>query len=628
VTPAPEPWLEPECLLVDGPPAWAELTAALAETGPDGRPKPLAVVVETDGAAPQPRATALGLCLTPGRAFGLTIDKGQAAASGLLFDPGLRPRAWDEMVARLGPELTGERPKLGHNAKNDWRLLAGLDLRLPPPAADPMLASYLLNADDGHGLEALGFRRLGRPFSGDLEVPPPGKKTARGGDRAGAARRAARKADLCLRLARDLRAELGREPELERLYDELELPLEELLARMEEAGVLIDREVLAEVSADLGRSMASRERRIFELAGRTFNLASPKQLSEVLFQNLGLPSGKKTAKKTGLSTDGEVLGDLAAVHPIAAEILAWREAAKLKSTYADRLPLTVNPSTGRIHTSFNQALTVTGRLSSSNPNLQNIPARTEEGRRIRAAFRAAPGRRLISADYSQVELRVMAHFSQDAALLRAFERDEDVHAQTAAEIFGLPLDRVTPDQRREAKTINFGVIYGQGPFGLAKQLGIPQADAKKFIDQYFKRFPGVLRYMDRTRRQAAQTGGVSTWFGRRRPLPALAGGGSAKREAERMAVNAPIQGTAADLMKIAMLLVDRRLARTGARAKIVLQVHDELVLEAPEAEVEAVAALAAEEMAAAGLGGFIAGSRPLSVKLKVDVAVGSAWRHA
>jgi DNA polymerase-1 len=431
-----------------------------------------------------------------------------------------------------------------------------------------------------------------------------------------------------LDLDRVLTEKLSAEPALDKLYHQLELPLASLLAKMEETGVKVDPKALQELSKELGQTMEEQAEIIYTKAGKRFNLASPKQLSDILFVDLKLPTGKKTTKKTGFSTDSEVLTELALLYPIASDILLHREVSKLKNTYADKLPLAINPETGRIHTTYNQALTATGRLSSSDPNLQNIPAKSEIGLRIRAAFKAEPGCRLVSADYSQIELRVMAHFSEDQALIKAFERDDDIHAQTAAEIFGLEPGQVPPDLRRQAKTINFGIIYGQGAFGLSKQLNITQGMAKDFIDRYFQRFPGVRTYMEKTCIEAAQKGYVTTLFGRRRYLPALSSLGPAKREAERMAINTPIQGTAADIIKMAMLRVDQALRQMALKSKIIIQVHDELVLEVPEDELATVKSLLTSEMSKAGADPVISGAKPLTVPLKVDVADGQAWVHA
>jgi DNA polymerase-1 len=408
----------------------------------------------------------------------------------------------------------------------------------------------------------------------------------------------------------------------------LELPLAEVLTRVEQAGVLVDPRALKELSDQLTKSLESKERMIFKEAGREFNLSSTKQLSEFLFVDRKLPTGKKTAKKTNFSTDNEVLTELALLDPLVSVILEYREVIKLKNTYADKLPLAINPLTKRVHTTFNQALTSTGRLSSSEPNLQNIPAKSEEGRRVRAAFIARPGWKLLSADYSQIELRIMTHFSGDKQLHEAFENNVDIHSRTAAEIFGLDPGQVPSEYRRQAKTINFGIIYGQGPLGLSKQLNISFHEAKNFIDRYFERFPGVLKYMERARVEAVKTGFVTTWYGRKRYLPGLMSMGPPRREAERMAINTPIQGTAADIIKMATLRVDQALKAEKLRAIIILQVHDELVLEVPDDELETVRALVAHEMSVVGQKPIIAGARPLTVNLKVDTADGPAWVHA
>jgi DNA polymerase-1 len=601
--------------LVDGEPAWEELMAAV------GRARSLAVDLETDKLKPS-EAAIVGVALA-------TDAEGEAFYVPVAHEtPGAPNQPWSLVADRIGPFLAAPEPKkIAQHAKFDWQILARRGLVLPVPADDPMLASYLLDPDARHGLDAMSLRELGHEAISFKSVVPDPKKTFASVDPDAARRYAAEDADLAMRLASVLRRRLSADRELMRLYEEVELPLEELLGRMEGLGVLVDPEALRALSGELEGLMAERAAKIYSLIGRPLNLASPRQLSEALFVEMGLPSGKKTAKKTGLSTDNEVLTELAPLYPVAAEIIAWRELAKLKSTYADKLPEAINPLTGRVHTSYNQALTATGRLSSSDPNLQNIPARTEEGRRVRAAFKAPPGWRLISADYSQIELRVMAHFSGDPELLRAFAEDEDVHAQTAARIFGLPLGQVPPEKRREAKTINFGIIYGQGPYGLAKQLGIPQTAAKAIIDSYFQRFPGVKAYMAGTMARAEAEGLVRTWFGRVRRLPLIKAGGQSKREAQRMAVNTPVQGTAADIIKMAMIMVDGALRERGLRARIIMQVHDELVLEAPVEEVEAVRALVKERMELAGREP-LAGGRPLAAPLKADVADGEAWVHA
>jgi DNA polymerase-1 len=602
-------------VLVDSIEAWDKLSAALTKAS--------LLAVNLEAILVQNQAHILGLSLATGKneAFYIPIAHQTLTAKN---------QSWDMVKEKIGSFLTSSSPlKIGQNAKNDWQILSRNGLKLPPPADDPMLASYLLNPDDRHELAALSFKYLGHKYLSFKEAAPePRKADFSKIEPAKACYHASEKADLTLRLASQLRSNLREEPSLEKLYDEVELPLEELLARIEETGVLVDPLDLSKLSSELGNLMYEREQKIFAEAGRKFNISSPKQLSDVLFVEMGLPSGKKTAKKTGFSTDSEVLTELSALYPIASEIVSWRELAKLKNTYADKLPLAINPATGRIHTSYNQALTATGRLSSSDPNLQNIPARTEEGLRIRAAFKSKPGCRLVSADYSQIELRIMAHFSHDEALIQAFSHDEDVHSQTAAQIFGLSKEEISAEKRREAKTINFGIIYGQGAYGLSKQLGIPRSAAADFIDLYFQRFPAVKNFIEQMHKTAAETGQVSTWFGRRRFLPAINSGGMAKREAERMAVNTPIQGTAADIIKMAMLLVDRRLQREKLKSVIIMQVHDELVLEVPLEELDKVKNILVEEMVDAGSNPPLSGAKPLTVPLKVDVADGEAWVHA
>lgn len=602
-------------LLVDNAAAWRTLDQALAEA------EFLSVDLETDNPSPSRcRLVGMSLSARPGQAFYIPVGH---QTLGAVNQP------WEMVAEKVGPYLTADKPlKIGQNAKFDWLILDRYGLRLPAPSDDPMLASYLLDPEARHGLDNLSVRYLGHQPIAFKDMVPDSKKNFGDLNPEDALNYAAEDADVALRLARVLRNQLTEDQPLLNLYEQVELPLEGLLARMERTGVLVDAGRLADLSRELGGQLKEIEANIFNLAGHPFNIGSPKQLSEVLFQELGLNPLKKTAKKTGFSTDDEVLAELALIHPLPREIREWRTLDKLKSTYTDKLPKTVNPETGRIHTSYNQTLTSTGRLSSSDPNLQNIPAKGEPGRRIRSAFVAPTGYRIISADYSQIELRVLAHFSQDRSLLRAFENDEDIHTQTAAEIFGLSPAEVTPALRREAKTINFGVVYGQGPFALGKQLGIPQAQARDFIDRYFTRFPGVRRYMEETREEAKVTGKVSTWFGRQRLLRGLTGGYQARQEAERMAINTPIQGTAADLIKMAMLAVDRKLSETASGARLIMQVHDELVLETPEAEVTAVSALVAEEMTKVALAPPLTGARPLTATLKVDVGTGPNWAEA
>jgi DNA polymerase-1 len=397
------------------------------------------------------------------------------------------------------------------------------------------------------------------------------------------------------------------------------MPCAVILQRMERHGVLVDVAVLQQQSRELGERIMALEQQAYEIAGQPFNLGSPKQIGEILFNRLGLPVKKKTA--TGApSTDEEVLQELAADYPLPAKLLEHRSLSKLKSTYTDKLPQMVNAKTGRVHTSYQQAVAVTGRLSSNEPNLQNIPIRTAEGRRIREAFIAPTGHVLMSADYSQIELRIMAHISEDPGLLRAFAEGRDVHKATASEVFGVPVDEVSSEQRRYAKVINFGLIYGMGAFGLASNLGIEQKAARDYIDRYFARFAGVKRYMDETKAQAAERGYVETVFGRRLYLPEIRGGNGPRRSAaERQAINAPMQGTAADLIKLAMIAVQKALDDENRATRMVMQVHDELVLEVPEAEIGW-----ARDM----LPRLMAGVAELKVPLLAEVGTGPNWEQA
>jgi len=416
-----------------------------------------------------------------------------------------------------------------------------------------------------------------------------------------------------------LSAQLQREAALETLYRELELPVAEVLFRIERNGVLIDASVLARQSNELGIKLLALENEAYALAGQPFNLNSPKQLGEVLFVKQGLPVVKKTPSG-GPSTDEEVLEKLAEDYPLPKALLTYRSLAKLKGTYTDKLPKTINPGTGRVHTSFGQATAITGRLSSNDPNLQNIPIRTAEGRRIRSAFIAAPGNKIVSADYSQIELRIMAHLSDDPRLLEAFALGEDVHRATAAEVFGAPLAEVSNEQRRAAKAINFGLIYGMSAFGLAKQINVDRTAAQSYMDRYFARYPGVARYMEETRAGAREKGYVETVFGRRLWLPDIKSSNVGRRQgAERAAINAPMQGTAADLIKRAMLAVQAWLDVEKLQTLLILQVHDELVLEVPEGELAIVSA---------ALPRLMGGVAQLKVPLLIEVGVGSNWDTA
>ena len=525
------------------------------------------------------------------------------------------------VLERLRPLFTDpNKAKIGQNAKYDALVLRRAGIEVQGIAVDTMLASYLANpAASSHGMDALAAELLGYKTISYKEMTGSGKSQIGFAEVEveKAIVYAAEDADITLRLAQKLEPQLV-ETGQEKLFREVEMPLMEILTAMEWTGVRIDAEFLGNLSQEMAGKLAALEKEIHQLAGGSFNVASPKQLGEVLFERLGLPRGKKT--KTGWSTDVEVLTGLAADHPIAAKLLEHRSLSKLKGTYSDALPKLVNPESGRIHTSFNQAVTATGRLSSSDPNLQNIPIRSEEGGRIREAFIPAPGNLLLSADYSQVELRLLAHLADEAALKEAFAKGEDIHARTASEVFGVFPEMVTQEMRRQAKTINFGVIYGMGAFSLGKDLGIPTKEAQKFIDNYFARYPGIRAFMESKREEAREKLYVTTLLGRRCAVPEInSKNGAIRSYAERNAINYPIQGSAADLIKVAMVHVHRRLEKEGLQTKMVLQVHDELVFDVPEMELATVEALVRQEMEHA---------IPLSVPLVVDIGTGNNWREA
>ena len=527
-----------------------------------------------------------------------------------------------EVLDKLRPWLESEaHAKLGQNLKYDAHILANHGIRLAGIVEDTLLESYILESDKSHDMDSLASRHLGIKTLTYTEVCGKGAKQIGFGevDLARATEYAAEDADITLRLHHNLSAQLAAEPALAALYRDVELPTARVLFEMERNGVLIDDFLLAQHSEELGRRLHELELQAHELAGQPFNLGSPKQLGEILFTKLGLPVVKKTA--TGQpSTDEDVLSQLAEDYPLPKLLLEHRSLAKLKNTYTDKLPAMVNPRTGRVHTSFSQAVAVTGRLASTEPNLQNIPIRTPEGRRIRAAFIAPAGHRILSADYSQIELRIMAHLSSDKGLLDAFAKGEDVHRATAGEIFGVTPLEVTSEQRRYAKVINFGLIYGMSAHGLAKNLGIERAAAASYIDRYFARYPGVADYMERTRAEAKAQGYVETVFGRRLHLPEIRAQQVGRRQAaERAAINAPMQGTAADLIKKAMIAASAWLRESGVKSKLILQVHDELVLEVPDDEV----ALIREQIPK-----LMAGVAQLSVPLVAEVGVGANWDEA
>ena len=529
----------------------------------------------------------------------------------------------DDVLARLKPLLEDPaRAKLGHHLKYDRNVLLNHGIRLAGIRHDTMLESYVLDSTASrHDMDSLALKYLAHRTVHYEDVAGKGAKQIPFSQVAidDAAPYAAEDADVTLRLHRHLWPRLEAETALRTLYDEVEMPLVEVLSEIERTGVLIDTGQLLTQGHELAERMAEIERRAHDEAGGVFNLGSPKQIQEILFERQGLPVLEKTPKGQP-STAESVLQELALHYPLPALILEHRSLAKLKSTYVDRLPERIDPDTGRVHTSYHQAVASTGRLSSSDPNLQNIPVRTDEGRRIRRAFVAPEGNVLLAADYSQIELRIMAHLSGDPGLRDAFASGADIHRATAAEVFGTPLDAVESDQRRAAKAINFGLMYGMSAFGLARQLGIDQGSARDYIARYFDRYPAVQAFMEATRVAARERGYVETLFGRRLHLPEIsARNGQRRQAAERAAINAPMQGTAADIIKRAMLRTSRWLADSGLPARMIMQVHDELVFEVAEEAVDTVRAGVVEAMA---------GAAELSVPLLVDVGVGGNWDEA
>ncbi|HVY65804.1 MAG TPA: DNA polymerase I [Gammaproteobacteria bacterium] len=528
----------------------------------------------------------------------------------------------ERVLARLKPWLESAAPKLGHHLKYDAHIFENHGVKLGGIEHDTMLESYVLNSTaTRHDMDSVAALYLGVGTIKYEDVVGKGAKqiTFDQVDLDTATRYAAEDADVTLRLHEALWPKLQAEPALAKIYTELERPLIRVLERMEYTGVRVDAQRLREQSQELATKMAATEQAAYAAAGGPFNLGSPKQLQEVLYERLKLPVLGKT--QTGQpSTAEDVLEQLAEEHELPRLVLEYRGLSKLKSTYTDKLPGEIDPRTGRIHTSYHQAVAATGRLSSSDPNLQNIPIRTPEGRRIRQAFVAPPGCKLLAADYSQIELRIMAHLSGDEGLLAAFAAGEDIHRATAAEVFGVALADVTADQRRSAKAINFGLIYGMSAFGLARQLGLERAEAQTYVDRYFERYPGVKRYMEETRAAAHRDGFVSTVLGRRLYLPEINARNTQRRQyAERSAINAPMQGTAADIIKRAMIDVAAWLERKRPEARLIMQVHDELVIEVPERQAEEVGAEVAGIMEAAA---------SLRVPLRVDRGLGANWDEA
>ena len=564
------------------------------------------------------RIVGISFAVAPGEAAYLPLAHDYAGAPAQL--------PCDQALTRLKPWLESPlHAKIGQNLKYDEHVFANHGIALAGVAHDTLLQSYVLESGKegvrGHDLGQLALRHLG------MQTIPFEALCGKGASQIGfnqvavdqAAEYGAEDSDLCLRLHERLYPQITANEGLTRVYSDIEIPSREILFRMERNGVLIDSDLLAQQSNELGKRLLELEALCHEAAGQPFNVNSPKQLAEILFTKLGLPVKKKTPSGTP-STDEEVLSELALDYPLPKLLLESRQLAKLKGTYTDKLPKMVNAQTGRVHTSYAQAVAVTGRLASSDPNLQNIPVRTAEGRRIRAAFIAPQGSHIVSADYSQIELRIMAHLSEDARLLEAFAQGEDVHRATAAEIFGVTPIEVGADQRRVAKVINFGLIYGMSAFGLARQLDLERSAAQAYIERYFTRYPGVAKYMESTRNMAKMNGYVETVFGRRLWLPELRAAQAGRRQgAERAAINAPMQGTAADLIKLAMIAVQGWLDREQLQSRLIMQVHDELVLEVPDTELSRVRI---------ELPPLMTQVAKLRVPLAVEVGVGANWDQA
>jgi DNA polymerase-1 len=552
-------------------------------------------------------------------------ETGKAAYVPLAHDYDGAPEqlGLEEVLRKIKPLLEdSSRTIIGQNLKYDMSVLANHGIDVKTKIFDTMLESYVLNSvASRHNMDDLALKYLGVSTVHFEDIAGKGAKqvTFNQIDIEKAGHYAAEDADITWCLHEVLWPRLQAEPSLESVYSNIEIPLVPILSRIERGGVLVDEDQLHQQSGDLEKRLAELQQEAFGLAGEEFNLGSPKQLQEIFFEKLGLPVIKKTPKGQP-STAEPVLQELALDYPLPKVIMAYRGLSKLKSTYTDQLPKQIAATTGRIHTSYHQAVAATGRLSSTNPNLQNIPIRTEEGRKVRKAFIAPAGYKLMAADYSQIELRIMAHLSQDAGLIEAFNNGLDIHKATAAEVFGVSLDSVADDQRRSAKAINFGLIYGMSAFGLSRQLNISRGDAQDYIDLYFDRYPGVKQYMERTRALAAEQGYVETLFGRRLYLPEIKASNFQRRQAaERAAINAPMQGSAADIIKRAMISVDAWLNESDLDTRVTMQVHDELVLELPEAGVAKVSE---------GIERLMSGAAELSIPLVVEIGIGDNWDEA
>ncbi|ENM5899064.1 DNA polymerase I [Vibrio mimicus] len=554
------------------------------------------------------------------------VAEGEAAylpvAHDYLDAPQQLDRDW--VIAQLKPLLEDEsKAKVGQNLKYDASVIARYGVELRGICHDTMLQSYVYSSVGGkHDMDSLALRFLQHSCISFEQIAGKGKNqlTFNQIDLQEAAQYAAEDADVTLRLHQRISPLIEQDSKLAQVYREIEMPLVPVLSRIERTGVMIDDMLLSAQSQEIALRLDELEKKAYELAGQPFNLSSPKQLQTILFEQMKLPVLQKTPSGTP-STNEEVLQELALDYPLPKVLIEYRGLAKLKSTYTDKLPKMINPNTGRVHTSYHQAVTATGRLSSTDPNLQNIPVRNEEGRRIRQAFVAPHGWKIMAVDYSQIELRIMAHLSGDQALLDAFREGKDIHAATAAEIIGVPIEQVSSEQRRRAKAVNFGLIYGMSAFGLAKQLGIPRGEAQEYMDKYFERYPGVMQYMEDTRSRAAELGYVETIFGRRLHLPEITSrNGMRRKAAERAAINAPMQGTAADIIKKAMLLVDEWIQREGdGRVKLLMQVHDELVFEVEESSLSEIESKVQQLMESAA---------ELAVPLVAEAGHGDNWEQA
>ncbi|MFA7351057.1 MAG: DNA polymerase I [Methylotenera sp.] len=584
----------------------------------------LAKISVTDLVCFDTETTSLDPMLAKIVGMSFSVEPGSAAYLPLKHDYFDAPDQLDfsQTLAKVKPILENENiKKVGQNLKYDQHVLANHDIALHGIAHDTMLQSYVFESHKTHGMDALAERHLGLQTISFEQVAGKGAKQVSFNQVTVevAAEYAAEDADITLQLHLAMYPQIASDKKLDYIYSQIEMPSANVLFTIERNGVLIDRNMLNIQSNEIGTKLVALENQAYALAGQPFNLASPKQLQEILFDKLGIKPLKKTPSGAP-STDEDVLQELALDHPLPKVLLEYRGLAKLKSTYTDKLPRMINPTTGRVHTSYNQAVAITGRLASADPNLQNIPVRSAEGRRIREAFIAPMGSHIISADYSQIELRIMAHLSQDAGMLQAFANNEDIHRHTAAEIFGVERDAVDNEQRRYAKVINFGLIYGMSAFGLAQNLNIERSAAQSYIERYFARYPGVREYMQNTREIAKQKGYVETYFGRRLWVPEINSANGMKRAgAERAAINAPMQGTAADLIKLAMIAVDKWLKDEKLASKLIMQVHDELVLEVPDNELELVKNTLPQLMQNVA---------KLDVPLLAEVGVGNNWESA